>query len=222
VNKTITRRIAHSIRRVSLLMIISFAFVVIVNTAQAETLRLLVLGDSLSAGYGLDEADSFPAQLERALVKAGHDIRVINAGVSGDTTAGGRGRIGWALAEKPDAVIVELGANDGLRGLSPEMSAENLTSIVTVIRDAGLPVLIAGMKAPPNLGPEYGQEFEQIYQPLEKFEGVTLYPFFLEGVAAIKHLNQADGIHPNAKGVEVMVKNILSAVETLISQVSSR
>ena len=203
-------------------MTLSLAVVAFVNTANAETLRLLVVGDSLSAGYGLDEIDSFPAQLERALIKAGYEIKVINAGVSGDTTAGGRGRIAWALAEKPDAVIVELGANDGLRGLSPEMSADNLSAIVSLIREAGIPVLIAGMKAPPNLGPEYGREFEQIYQPLAKIEGVSLYPFFLEGVAAIKHLNQQDGIHPNPQGVAVVVEKIMPAVKNLLSQISPR
>jgi len=186
------------------------------SATAAGPIRLLVLGDSLAAGYGLAASEAFPAQLERALRAKGHNINVINAGVSGDTSAGGRARLDWSLADNPHAVIVELGANDGLRGLEPQSTADNLAAILKALKDRGTPTLLAGMYAPPNLGAAYGKEFNALYARIAKEHGAALYPFFLDGVTAEAALNQADGIHPNAKGVAVIVERILPAVEKLI------
>jgi len=184
--------------------------------------RLLVLGDSLTAGYGLNAPDGFTPRLEEALRAAGRDVTVLNGGVSGDTTAGGRARVAWALGDKPDAVIVELGANDGLRGVDPKATFANLDAIVTTLRDAGLPVLLAGMLAPPNLGRDYAAEFNAIYPRLAEKHGVDLYPFFLEGVAAKPELNQEDGIHPNPDGVREVVRRILPRVLKLLDRAATK
>jgi len=181
-------------------------------------IRVLVLGDSLTAGYGLAEPDGFPAQLEQALRKDGTSVRVQNAGVSGDTTAGGRARLEWSLAAGPHAVVIELGANDGLRGLDPKATAANLDAIVSALKRKGLGVLLVGMRAPPNLGSDYGEEFNGIFGRIASKHKIALYPFFLEGVATHKKLNQADGIHPNAEGVGVIVRNILPDIKSLISR----
>ncbi len=186
--------------------------------ASGPALRVLALGDSLTAGYGLAPADGFVAQLQRALDDAGLDAQVLDGGVSGDTTAGGLARLDWALADEPDAVILELGANDGLRGLDPAATRGNLDALLSRLKDAGRPVLLAGMLAPPNLGPEYGDAFNRIYPELSAKHGAALYPFFLEGVAAVPELNQADGIHPNASGVAVIVARMLPQVRALIEQ----
>lgn len=188
----------------------------------APPLRLLVLGDSLTAGYGLNAADGFTARLQAALGNAGQEVLVLNAGVSGDTTAGGRARIGWALADKPDAVIVELGANDGLRGLDPKATFDNLDAAIDEIRKAGLPVLLTGMQAPPNLGRDYADDFNAIYPRLAEKHDVLFYPFFLAGVAARPELNQDDGIHPNPEGVKVIVRRILPYVRDLLAQVTAK
>ncbi len=178
--------------------------------AAAVTGRTIVaLGDSLTAGYGLPRKDAFTARLGAALAAAGVKARVVNAGVSGDTSAGGLARIDWLLAEKPDLVIVELGANDALRGLDPEETRRNLDAILARIKKSGARVLLAGMRAPPNMGREYAADFDRIFPDLAKQHKVPLYPFFLDGVAADPALNQADGIHPNAKGVSVIVDRIL-------------
>lgn len=181
-----------------------------------ETLKLLVLGDSLAAGYGLAKTDSFTTKLGRALTTKGHRVRIINAGVSGDTSAGGLARLAWALADKPEAVIVELGANDGLRGIEPAETRANLDAILGRLKQASARVLLAGMLAPPNLGREYGAEFQTLYAELAKKHQVALYPFFLEGVAADPALNQEDGNHPNPAGVDEIVRRILPMVETLL------
>jgi acyl-CoA thioesterase-1 len=179
-------------------------------SAAAVTGRTIVaLGDSLTAGYGLPRKDAFTARLGAALAAAGVKARVVNAGVSGDTSAGGLARIDWLLAEKPDLVIVELGANDALRGLDPEETRRNLDAILARIKTSGARVLLAGMRAPPNMGREYAADFDRIFPDLAKQHKVPLYPFFLDGVAADPALNQADGIHPNAKGVSVIVDRIL-------------
>lgn len=182
-------------------------------------MTILGLGDSLMAGYGLAEADSFPARLEAALSARGHDVRIVNAGVSGDTSAGGRSRLAWSLTEAPDAAIVELGANDGLRGLSPEAMRDNLDAILKALSDQGIPVLLAGMRAPPNLGRDYGDAFERAFAELAAAHDVVFYPFFLEGVAADPALNQDDGIHPNAAGVAAIVERILPSVEELVARI---
>ncbi|MEQ8602758.1 MAG: arylesterase [Marivibrio sp.] len=173
---------------------------------------ILALGDSLTAGYGLSKAESFPSVLEDALAEAGRPAEVINAGVSGDTTKGGLSRVDWLLTEDPDVVLLELGSNDGLRALDPQQTYENLAAIIEKSQQAGAHVLLAGMLAPPNLGRDYGREFNAVFPRLADEYDVTFYPFFLEGVAAEPQLNQSDGMHPNADGVEVIVDNILPTV----------
>ncbi len=190
--------------------------------ARAEPIVILGLGDSLMAGYGLSEGSSFPSQLEAALRQRGHDVRLVNAGVSGDTSAGGKARLEWSLAEAPDAAIVEFGANDGLRGLSPEAMRANLDAILTTLEARGIPTLLAGMRAPPNLGREYADAFRKVYADLAAEHPVVFYPFFLDGVAADPALNQDDGIHPNAEGVAAIVERILPKVEDLLSRVKRR
>ncbi|MEE8273103.1 MAG: arylesterase [Alphaproteobacteria bacterium] len=185
----------------------------------ASPARIVVLGDSLAAGYGLAAQDAFPARLEAALRADGLDVRILNAGVSGDTTAGGRARLDWALADRPDAVIVELGANDGLRGIDPVATFANLDAILRRLGDEGIEVLLAGMLAPPNLGRAYGAAFNDIYPRLAAKHGVALYPFFLDGVAARPELNQSDGLHPNARGVAVIVERIAPYVKRLVESV---
>lgn len=186
------------------------------GAAMAAPLRILAFGDSLTAGYGLPEGDGFVPQLQQALVKMGREVTVINGGLSGDTTAGGLARLDWMLAEKPDVVILELGANDALRGLSPDEARANLDATIKRIKDSGAALLLAGMLAPRNLGPDYAARFDTIYPDLAKVHGVALYPFFLEGVAARPELNQQDGLHPTREGVAVIVANILPYLETLL------
>lgn len=181
-------------------------------------LRLLALGDSLTAGYGLPADQAFPARLEAALRAAGHPVEVINAGVSGDTTAGGLARLDWALGGRPPQfAIVELGANDALRGLEPGRAYDNLDRIIARLKAQGVRVLLAGMKAPRNLGREYAIAFDGIFPRLAAKHDVPLYEFMLDGIAADPALNQADGIHPNARGVEIMVQRILPHVIRLIA-----
>ena len=186
------------------------------GVAAAEPTRILALGDSLTAGHGLERTDSFPVQLQRALNRDGIDAVVSNAGVSGDTSAGGRARLTWVLAEKPHVAIVELGANDGLRGLDPATTFANLDAIVARLHEAGVAVLLTGMQAPPNLGREYGRAFAALYPRLAAKHGVVLYPFFLDGVAADPALNQDDAIHPNADGVAVIVKRMVPFVKKVM------
>lgn len=184
----------------------------------AAATRILVLGDSLTAGFGLAQDQAFPARLEAALRAAGHDVEVIDGGVSGDTTAGGRARLDWALADKPDAAIVELGGNDGLRGLDPKGTYANLDAILSRFGKESIPVLLTGMYAPPNLGRLYGEAFNGVFPRLAKEHKILFYPFFLEGVAADPALNQRDGIHPNPKGVAVIVDRIMPYVVRLLEQ----
>jgi acyl-CoA thioesterase-1 len=180
--------------------------------AQTAPVKLAILGDSLAAGYGVKPAEAMPARLEAALRKQGRNVTVVNHGVSGDTTAGGLERIDWMLADKPDIVLVELGANDALRATDPAATERNLDAIIAKLKDAGVTVWLAGMLAPRNYGPEYAKRFDGLYQRLAEKHGVPLYPFFLDGVAQDAALNQGDGIHPNAKGVDVIVERILPFV----------
>ncbi len=186
--------------------------------AAAQDSVILALGDSLTAGYGLAKADSFPAQLETALRAQGHQVRVINGGVSGDTSAGGLARMDWLMVEEPDLIIVELGANDALRAIDPAQTLANLDRIVAKSQTAGARVLLAGMLAPPNLGREYATQFNAIYPTLADKYGVPLYPFFLDGVAAEPQLNQPDGMHPTAEGISVIVQRIAPYVTQTLSQ----
>jgi acyl-CoA thioesterase-1 len=180
--------------------------------------RLLVLGDSLSAGYGLPHDDGFEVQLQRALAARGHDVTIIDGAVSGDTSAGGRARLDWTLADGADAAIVELGANDGLRGVDPKDMEANLSAILDELAAKHIPVLLTGMYAPPNMGPEYQQAFRAVYDRLGKRPGVIYDPFFLEGVVMHAELTQADGLHPNAEGVKREVARILPVVEQLLAE----
>jgi len=214
------RRLRHrlgSFRPYGLLAAFVNAWLVLAAPALAAPITILAIGDSLTAGYGLAQPMSFAAQLEAALRDGGHDVRISNGGVSGDTSAGGRSRLAWSLAEKPHAVIIELGANDGLRGLDPRETEANLDAIITEIKKRGLPVLLTGMRAPPNLGPEYGAEFNGLYPRLAQKHGILFYPFFLEGVAAVPSLNQDDAIHPNGDGVREIVKRLVPFVRKLIA-----
>jgi acyl-CoA thioesterase-1 len=188
--------------------------------AAAREIRLMMLGDSITAGYGLPRGQGLPARLEAALRERGREVRVIDAGVSGDTTAGGRARLDWALADRPDAVIVALGGNDGLRGIEPRASAANLTTILDALKQRNLPVMLAGMLAPPNLGAEYGREFAGTFTALaQQRPEVVFYPFLLDGVAGQPAMNQPDRIHPNEAGVAELVRRMLPAVESLLARV---
>ena len=189
------------------------------SAADGPIRTIMAFGDSLTSGYGLPPADAFPVKLEAALRARGHAVQVINAGVAGDTTAGGRARLAWMLADKPDAVILELGANDGLRGLDPAETLANLRAIMEQLKAADLPVLLAGMRAPPNLGRDFGAEFDTIFATVALEYDALFYPFFLEGVAARPTLNQNDGIHPNSAGVAIVVERIIPSVEALLSRV---
>lgn len=189
---------------------------------QAQSLRILALGDSLTAGLGVDPADAFPAKLEAALKARGHDIVITNAGVSGDTSTAGAERLDWALGDPVDAVIVELGANDALRGIDPEQTEKALDRILAELKARKLPVLFAGMLAPRNLGPDYGKRFDALFPRLAQKHGVLFYPFFLDGVAAEPALNQPDGLHPNSKGVDMIVSRILPITEDLLKQAASK
>lgn len=181
--------------------------------------RILALGDSLTAGFGLARPEGFVAQLQAALRAKGVPATVIDAGVSGDTTAGGRARLDWALADRPDVAIVALGGNDLLRGLDPASTYANLNDILTRLAGRNIPVLLAGMLGPRNLGQEFVTAFEGAYQRLAREHDVVFYPFFLEGVAGEAALNQPDGIHPNGRGVAVMVERIMPSVEALLARV---
>jgi acyl-CoA thioesterase I len=180
--------------------------------AQTTPLKLAILGDSLTAGYGLKPEQAFPVRLEAALRARGRNVTVLNHGVSGDTTAGGLERADWMLADKPDIVLIELGANDALRALDPATAERNLDALIAKLKAAGVGVWLAGMLAPRNFGPEYGRQFDALYKRLASKYDVPLYPFFLDGVARDPALNQGDGIHPNPKGVDVIVDRILPFV----------
>jgi acyl-CoA thioesterase-1 len=186
-----------------------------------DVCRIAVLGDSLTTAYGIAVEQGFPAQLERRLREEGYDCAVLDAGVGGDTTAGGLARLDWTLADRPSHVIVELGANDGLRALPPEQMEQNLAAIVSRLRADGVAVLLAGMRAPPNLGRSYGEAFERVFSRVAERQEVPLYPFFLDGVAGDPALNQGDGIHPTAAGIAVIVERILPTVTDWLDQAAA-
>jgi acyl-CoA thioesterase-1 len=188
----------------------------------AKPIRIVALGDSLTAGLGLSRQDAFPAKLEAALRAKGLAVTIENAGVSGDTTSGGLARLDWSVPDGTDAVILELGANDALRGIDPKAARTALETIVKRLTARKIPVLLAGMLAPPNYGPDYARAFDPIYPELAKAYDLILYPFFLDGVVADRALNQGDGLHPTAAGVEVIVARILPKVEELIARVKAR
>jgi acyl-CoA thioesterase I len=186
------------------------------------SIKMVVLGDSLSAGYGLSGPDAFPAKLQKALQTKGIAVDMTNAGVSGDTSSGGRDRLDWSVPDGTQAVIVELGANDALRGTDPAVTRAALADILAQLKVRGIAVMLCGMLAPPNYGADFAARFNSIYPDLAKSYGVPLYPFFLEGVAANPKLNQADGMHPTAEGVDIIVKNILPSVEAFLGPIPRR
>jgi acyl-CoA thioesterase-1 len=190
--------------------------------AAVKPIKVVVLGDSLSAGLGLAAADAFPQKLQNALKAKGIAVDMINAGVSGDTSSGGRDRLDWSIPQGTDAVIVELGANDALRGTDPKITRAALTDILTQLKARKIAVLLCGMLAPPNYGSDYSAQFNAIYPDLAKSFAVPLYPFFLEGVATDAKLNQADGMHPTAEGVDVIVKNMLPTVQAFLGAISGQ
>jgi len=192
------------------------------SAAQTRPLRIVALGDSLTAGYGLPESAAFPVVLERALKARGHHVEVVNAGVSGDTASGGLERLDWSVPDGTDGVIVELGANDMLRGVDPSVTRRAIKTIVTRLEQRGIPVMLTGMYASRNLGPDYVQRFDPIYPDIAREHGLVLYPFFLDGVVGNRALNLADGIHPSAQGVEVIVERILPTVETFLARIAAR
>lgn len=186
------------------------------NAGEGERVDILLFGDSIAAGYGLAPQDALVGQLDARLRVDGLKARVLNGGVSGDTTAGGLARLGWTLSETTDVVIIVLGGNDAMRGLTPSQSEGNLDELIADLKARGLQVLLTGMRAPPNLGPEYAAAFEPMYERLAAKHGTALYPFILEGVAADPALNQGDGIHPNAKGVAIIIDGLAPLVARLV------
>lgn len=186
--------------------------------AAERRLTLVFLGDSLTAGYGLDTEQAYPALIEKKLLAEGRSVEVVNAGISGDTTAGGLARMDWLLRRKPDVLVVGLGANDGLRGLSLASSEKNLRAILAKGKAAGAKILLLGMQIPPNYGPEYTTGFAAIYPRLAKEEGLALMPFLLSKVAGKRELNQADGIHPTAKGQEIVAGEVLTYLQPLLAE----
>ena len=207
-----------------MLRILSLAAILLfsVQAALAKPVTLLVLGDSLTAGLGLELKDAFPAKLEAALKPRYPDVTIVNAGVSGDTAADGRARLDWALNDDVGGLIVGLGANDALRGLDVAQTETALEGILAAAKGRNLPTLVLGMKAPPNMGPDYVARFDGLFPRLAEKHDVLLYPFFLDGVAANASLNQGDGIHPNEAGVDVIVMKVMAKVEELIGKVSAK
>ncbi|MBY5443368.1 arylesterase [Rhizobium leguminosarum] len=194
---------------------------ILATAADARTINLVGFGDSLMAGYQLPPGDGFPEKLQAALKAKGLDVTIANAGVSGDTTTGGLARIDWSVPDGTDGVILELGANDALRGIPPEESEKNLDQMIARLRERGIAVLLAGIIAPPNMGADYAARFNPIYQKLSEKHGLPLYAFFLDGVALEAGLKLDDGMHPNARGVDVMVEKMEPAVTNFIEAISS-
>lgn len=218
------RRIYNAMTRPLTRALTAFAFTLaLLVSAPLSAQTILALGDSLTAGYGLGPGESFPDQLQAALQSAGRDIRVINAGVSGDTSAGGKGRLGWLISgnDRPDVVIIELGANDGLRAIDPMTTRANLADTIEQAQAAGAVVLLAGMYAPPNLGTEYAAAFNSVFPDLALAYDVVFYPFFLEGVAGDLSLNLPDGIHPTGEGIGIIVENIMPSVLEALAKADS-
>ncbi|THV22363.1 arylesterase [Peteryoungia ipomoeae] len=199
--------------------VILAGFFAFAATASAQSLTLVGLGDSLMAGYQLPQEDALPAQLERVLKSKGHDVTIVNAGVSGDTSSGGLSRVDWSVPDGTNGVILELGANDALRGVSPEKTEENLDRIITRLKERNIPVLLVGMLAPPNMGGEYAQSFNAIYPRLAEKHDLPLYPFILDGVITEAGLLLEDGMHPNTKGLALIAERMLPITEEWLKRV---
>ncbi len=217
-------RARHAVRALAACLVAYAALALgpLPGRAAERPLRLVALGDSLTAGYGLPADAAFPTVLEKALKARGHDVTVSNAGVSGDTTTGGLDRLDWSVPDGTDGVILELGANDMLRGTDPAVPERNLATIVERLKARGIPVMLAGMLASRNLGADYAKRFDAIYPDLARRENLVLYPFFLDGVAGDRGLNQGDGLHPLAKGIEIVVQRILPSVETFLARLKPK
>jgi acyl-CoA thioesterase-1 len=213
---------AHMLVLSLLLLAPATAFAQATAARETKPVKMVVLGDSLSAGLGLSAPAAFPARLQKALQSKGIAVDMINAGVSGDTSSGGRDRLDWSVPEGTEAVIIELGANDALRGVDPKVTRSALTDILTRLKARKIAVLLCGMYAPPNYGADYSARFNAIYPDIAKEFGVPLYPFFLEGVATEAKLNQPDGLHPTAEGIDVIVKNILPTVEAFLGGITGQ
>jgi acyl-CoA thioesterase I len=209
-------RFKHVLASLALLAVLAAA------PAVAAPLKILMIGTSLTQGYGLPPGTEIPVVLEARLKAAGVQASVINAGVSGDTSAGGLARLDWSLADRPNAAIVELGSNDALRGIDPAQTGKNLSAILAKLKAAQISVLLLGMQAPRNLGPEYARAFDPIYPRLARQYGALLYPFVLDGVALNAKLNQADGIHPNPVGVKIVVDRMFPYVMKLVALVQKK
>lgn len=222
--RTLVTHMTSTLSKLSLAWLLAglAALAVATQSARADTVTIMALGDSLTAGFGLAPGEGFPDQLEAALMEAGYNVEVIDAGVSGDTTSGGLARLDWALTPETDAVIVQLGGNDALRGIDPSVTEQSLDGILTSLQDRELPTLLAGMLAPPNMGAAYGERFNPVFARLAERYGTVYYPFFLDGVAAQPDLNLPDGIHPTAEGIGLIVERILPYVEDLISRVGTQ
>jgi acyl-CoA thioesterase-1 len=196
------------------------------SSAMAETaskpIRIVAFGDSLTSGYGLRQSQAFPVQLQKELRARGHNVVISNAGVAGDTSAAGLARFDWAIGDDVDAVILELGANDALRGIDPKVTRQNMQKILAKLKERGVPVLLAGMRSPANWGDTYAEDFDAIFPDLAKEHALVFYPFFLEGVVLNARLNQNDGMHPNSKGVAEIVRQIIPSVEELIAKAEAR
>ncbi len=196
------------------------------SSAMAETaskpIRIVAFGDSLTSGYGLRQSQAFPVQLQKELRARGHNVVISNAGVAGDTSAAGLARFDWAIGDDVDAVILELGANDALRGIDPKVTRQNMQKILAKLKERGVPVLLAGMRSPANWGDTYAEDFDAIFPDLAKEHALVFYPFFLEGVVLNARLNQNDGMHPNSKGVAEIVRQIVPSVEELIAKAEAR
>ena len=217
-------RLIHSLRYTALALL-GFAALLFAAPVRAQAeppVRIVAFGDSLTAGYGLAAQNAFPVKLERALKANGVNVTIENAGVSGDTASGGLSRLDWSIPDGTDAVILELGANDMLRGVDPKVTRQALDSILKQLKDRGIDVLLCGMRAAPNMGPDYVQNFEGLFTDLARKHGVLFYPFFLDGVAAQAKFALRDGIHPNAAGVDVIVAGIVPKVKELIARVRAR
>jgi acyl-CoA thioesterase-1 len=206
------------VNMLAVLLLVASAIYVAALADPSKPLHIVAFGDSLTSGYGIRQSQAFPVQLQKALKARGHNVKITNAGVAGDTTAAGLARFDWAVGDDVDAVILELGANDALRGIDPKVTRENLGQILEKLKARRIPVLFTGMRSPANWGENYSDDFDAIFPDLAKEHGVGFYPFFLDGVILDAKLNQRDGMHPNAKGVAAIVKSILPSVEELIGK----
>ncbi|MFN3625462.1 MAG: arylesterase [Hyphomicrobium sp.] len=206
----------------SLLMLAAATMSSAMTETASKPIRIVAFGDSLTSGYGLRQSQAFPVQLQKELRARGHNVVISNAGVAGDTSAAGLARFDWAIGDDVDAVILELGANDALRGIDPKVTRQNMQKILAKLKERGVPVLLAGMRSPANWGDTYAEDFDAIFPDLAKEHALVFYPFFLEGVVLNARLNQNDGMHPNSKGVAEIVRQIIPSVEELIAKAEAR